>query len=133
METRLTRPLYRELSSLLAAIANCKKANNGEWLDKHTERALRLVSNHMPSGAGIDTGTKLDMDKSTPERLVFTFGYHHMNETGYYDGWTEHTLIVTPSLLSGIDLRITGRDRNQIKDYLHETYMMALTQDNLPE
>jgi len=127
--SRTPTPLYRELASLVAARANCRKSNNGEWLDKHTESLWYLANNYLPSGSGIDCGTKIDLDASTPNRLVFTFSFHHMNDVGMYDGWTEHALIVTPSLTSGIDLRITGKDRNQVKDYLYEVYHHALTQE----
>jgi len=48
-----------------------------------------------------------------------------MNENGYYDGWTSHTVTVTPGW-NGPELRITGRDRNQIKDYLYDTFHYAL-------
>lgn len=121
------RPLYAELASLLSAQENCRKANNAEWLDKHGASIKTLVD-WLPSGSGIDTGTRLD-DSSTPERLVFTFSYHHMNDGGYYDGWTDHVLTVRASLLHGIDITVSGRNRNEIKDYLHETYHYALTQD----
>ena len=86
------------------------------------ESRLKEIMASAPSGSGIDSGTTLDRDKSTPQRLVFTFGYHHMNDAGYYDGWTEHKAIVTPCILFGIRLRITGRDRNQVKDYLHDVF-----------
>lgn len=122
-------PLYRALASALEARENCEDYTDPrkrEWNRKHTARADALVRAHMPSGAGIDRGTLLDLDKSTPERLVFTFGYHHMHESGVYDGWTEHTAIVTPSLAHTIAIRITGRDRNQIKDYLYQTFDEAL-------
>jgi hypothetical protein len=82
----------------------------------------------LPSGSGIDCGTELDRAACKPGKLVFTFSYHHMNEAGMYDGWTEHTLIVTPSF-DGIDLRITGRDRNQVKEYLYDIYHNDLTQE----
>jgi hypothetical protein len=45
-----------------------------------------------------------------------------MNEGGYYDGWTEHQVIITPSLQHGFDVRVTGQDRNEIKDYLAELF-----------
>jgi hypothetical protein len=80
----------------------------------------------LPSGSGIDSGTKIDLDKSHAEKIIFYFGFHHMDENGFYDGWTEHTLVVTPSF-TGINLRIGGRDRNQIKEYLYDTYDYALT------
>ena len=82
----------------------------------------------LPSGSGWDCGTKLDYEKSNPDKLVFYGSYHHMNENGMYDGWTEHTIIVTPSLAFGFDVKITGRDRNDIKDYLGEMFQHALSE-----
>jgi hypothetical protein len=45
-----------------------------------------------------------------------------MDEHGHYDGWTEHKLIITLSLPNEFRLSITGRNRNQIKDYLYELF-----------
>jgi hypothetical protein len=47
---------------------------------------------------------------------------------GYYDGWTDHTVKVYPDW-SGVRLNITGRNRNDIKDYLYETWDYALSQE----
>ncbi len=121
--------LYAVLASLVQARANCAESHNEEWFVRHTERALKLVSEYMPSGSGIDNGTKLDIDISGPNKLVFLTSYHHMNDCGYYDGWTEHTVIVTPSLQHGFEVRITGRDRNDTKEYLHDVFCEALDTD----
>ncbi len=117
-----TTRLYSELASLVCARLNCIKSDNTEWLAKHEAKILELVKETAPSGSGIDCGTKIDLDASTGEKLVFNFSYHHMNESGIYDGWTEHKAIVVASLQFGFDLTITGRNRNQIKEYLHETF-----------
>lgn len=121
--------LYAVLANKLNARHNCDMATprNDEWFGRHEDAILALVKEHMPSGSGIDTGTKIDLDASTDEKLVFTFSYHHMNETGMYDGWTDHKAIVTPSLAFGYSLKITGRDRNQVKDYLHDVFNAALS------
>lgn len=126
--TMNTHKLYRAIASTMNAMENCRKNGNNEWLDRH-EDSLQCLMGFMPSGSGIDNGTTLDRDASTDDKLVFTFGYHHMNEGGMYDGWTEHALTVKPSLMFGIDLRITGRNRNDIKDYLHDTYRECLMAD----
>ncbi len=118
----------QQISSLLAAIANCKKHGNTEWLARHTERLARQLE-HMPNGNGFDSGTQLDTVRSTPERLVFTTAFHHMDENGCYDGWTDHTVTVRASLLCGLQLTIWGRDRNGIKDYIHEAFVQALCAD----
>ena len=126
---RTLRPLYQELASAVQARLNCIASSDSEWEGKHEERIEALVKNHLPSGSGIDSGTAIDLDKSTGEKLVLTLSYHHMDEMGGYDGWTEHTITVRPSLLFGIDLTISGRDRNRIKDYLYEVYQYALTRE----
>jgi hypothetical protein len=107
---------------------NCIASHNDEWREKHGERIADLLD-EMPSGSGIDCGTKIDLDASTAEKLVFDVAYHHMNDGGYYDGWTQHTVIVTPSLAFGFTLRITGRDRNGIKEYIAEMFSTVLNED----
>ncbi len=122
--------LYATLASLVTARANCEASGNDEWYSKHSERIVELVKELMPSGSGIDCGTKLDLTVSDAEKLVFITSYHHMDEAGGYDGWTEHTVIVTPSLQHGFNLRITGRDRNGIKEYLYDVFSECLNADN---
>jgi hypothetical protein len=124
--------LYRKIASCLNAMENCGTNELGRfwiWHDRHETEAVQLVYNHMPSGSGIDCGTHIDLDRSTGEKLVFTCGFHHINQDGMYDGWTEHTVTVRPSLQFGIDIEISGRNRNDIKEYLHEVFYDALIQE----
>ena len=124
-----SKPLFRHFASSLNALSNCIARNNGEWEIKHESNLIYLAKEFMPSGSGVDNGTKIDIDAclKNPKRLVFTCGFHHMNDCGFYYGWTEHQIIVTASLQFEFDLRITGRDRNQIKEHLHEIFSHALT------
>lgn len=123
--TRTKRPLYREIAALVQALKYCKEDANREWEEKHTERLIELTGDWLPHGSGFDSGSKLSIEDCKPGKLVFETGYHHMNDAGYYDGWTEHTVVITPSF-DGIDIRVTGRDRNSIKDYIHEMFHTAL-------
>lgn len=91
----------------------------------------KLVKNKFPSGAGFDAGTKLDLGRSTGEKLVFTTSFHHMDEHGGYDGWTEHTITVKPSMQFDFDLKVSGRDRNGIKDYIAEQFDYTLGEEYL--
>lgn len=119
--------LYRKLASLVGAMNNCRKTGNTEWLERHSETMQRLVKDHMPSGSGVDNGTTLLEEEQEPNKLIFHLNYHHMNDAGYYTGYTDHRVIVTPDLFSGIELEITGPNRNDIKDFLYDLYHGALT------
>lgn len=118
-------PLYLELASLIDAYHRCA-ANGNEFADKHEERIKSLVKEHMPSGSGVDSGTVLDFNKSHGEKLVFHASYHHMDDGGGYDGWTDHTITVTPAFVCGPNIKISGRNRNDIKSYLTDIYSHAL-------
>lgn len=125
-----TRKLYQVLASKTQAWLRCVNSDTiTEWEDRHHDDIEAMVQEYMPSGSGVDAGTKFDFDKSTGERLVFNTAYHHMNENGYYDGWTEHVVTVRPSLVNGIVLTISGRNRNDIKDYLSDIFDAALSSD----
>ena len=119
---------YQVIATAVQARINCKERSNTEWFDKWTE-TIETETENLPSGSGIGSGVKFDFDASTPEKLVFLFGYHHMDSNGYYNGWTDHQLIVTPSLQFGFHIRITGKDRNRTKDYLYETFQYALSEE----
>lgn len=123
----MNNPLFMKLAQLVVAIRNCDEAGNMVWHAKHRDRVCALVKEHMPSGSGFDAGTQFDIDAQKPERLVFSTAFHHMDENGSYHGWSDHTVVVTPSLSHGFVLRVTGNDRNSIKDYIHEVFHEALS------
>ncbi len=123
--------IFQTISQTLQARNNCL-TKNPEWFDRHHDRIMAIVRNG-PNGSGFDVGTQLDFTTSQPDRLVFTTEYHHLHENGYYTGWTSHTVVVTPSLSSGFNLKVTGKDRNQIKDYIGETFHQWLNQENETE
>lgn len=118
--------LYSQIAKLLQARVNCQASGNAEWLGRHTAEALELVKEFAPSGSGFDSGTMLDLTASNPEKLVFHTSFHHMNENGYTH-WTEHTVTVRPSLAFGILIRVSGRNYNDIKSYIHDAFAQFLT------
>lgn len=124
--------LAKLLAQTVQARANCVESGNAEWHGRHSHAIHALVRALMPSGSGIDAGTKIDLPASTPDKLVFTTAFHHMDQNGFYDGWTEHTVRVTPTF-GGIDIAISGRNRNDVKDLLHGAFYAALMQDVTPE
>ncbi len=122
-------PIFQSIAKKIQARQNCINSKNYSKWCKHENAILDLIKQTAPSGSGIDCGTKIELDLSNENKLVFNLSYHHMNENGMYDGWTEHQVIVTPSLTQQFQIRITGKDRNEIKDYLRETYAIWLSQE----
>jgi hypothetical protein len=117
-----TIPLYAAIASLLATIDRCRSNNNIEWRDRHQDTLDAMLKRHLPSGSGIDAGSHLLIEECKSNKLVFSADFHHMTEHGFYDGWSYHQVIVTPSLEFGAVIKITGRDRNNIKEYLAEVF-----------
>jgi hypothetical protein len=121
--------VLNELVNALVARTNCQKANppNTEWETKWDARIQQLIE-LLPSGSGFDTGTQLDEDRNFNPRakVVFNTAFHHMNDGGMYNEWTEHTITVKPCLLFGYSLTISGRDKNDIKDYINDMFHFTL-------
>ena len=124
----MNNKLYKHIAGTLQAYQRCIETNNITWKDKHEEKLNKLVD-QLPSGSGIDAGIELDFEKSNPNKLIFNFSFHFMDENGMYDGWIDYKLIVIPDLYNDFYLNITGRNRNQIKDYLYEIFDYALRQE----
>lgn len=92
------------------------------------EQKINHLMGDAPHGSGFDSGTSLG--ECLKHKITFHTSFHHMNEVGMYDGWTEHKVLVTPEF-DGFDIRVTGRDRNGIKDYISEQFHHWLsTNDN---
>lgn len=123
----MTMKTYQILSRALGAKRRCEAQPGNEWTERWQERIDQLLEG-FPSGSGYDKGTQLD-ESSEPERLVFNTSFHHMDDGGMYDGWTDHQVIITPSLEMGWHMRITGRDRNGIKEMIGEDFAYQLDKD----
>lgn len=120
--------LYQRIAQTLSAIRNCEASGNTVWLENHRETVRSLCAKHFPHGSGFDSGCKLEPE-STPNRLVISADFHHMDEHGFYDGWTTHKVIVSPDLCFDYVLRITGRDKRNIKDFISDTFYSVLSID----
>lgn len=120
--------VYQRIANALHASATCEASGNIDWRDKWRNRLDAIERDILPSGSGFDSGSQIDRD-STNKRIVIDTAFHHMNENGYYDGWTHHKVIITPCLSHGFELRITGRDRNAIKEYIADCFYHVLRQE----
>lgn len=122
----MTQRLAQAIATAVTAWNNCLDSGN-DWADVWSERLDNIERECLPSGSGFDSGTTIERDKCNGQRLVLTTGFHHMNEHGYYDGWTQHTVTIRPSFVTGLDITISGRNRNDIKSYIAEMMHGALT------
>jgi hypothetical protein len=125
----MTVKVYQQLAQLIDARLHCGSTNNVEWADKHRESIERIIKDYLPHGSGIDSSCHIDFEKSHGDKIVINTAFHHMDDNGYYAGWTEHRVTVVPSLAFGFRLSISGRNRNDIKSYLGDTFYYAFNQE----
>jgi hypothetical protein len=116
----MQHPNYLTLANKFRAYLNCVASGNEQWMDMH-ELEIERIMTDAPSGSGVDCGTKFSLELSDRNKLVLTFSFHHMNENGFYDGWTDHRCIIKPDF-GGFRMKITGRDKNSVKDYLYDLF-----------
>ena len=116
-----TRRFYSELAQAIQWYNDTADGKKDDWNQKAEEK-IRELEKQLPYGSGFDNGSKVNLIMSKPQRIVIDTAFHHMDENGYYDRWTEHQVIVTPCLKYGYSLRITGRNRNQVKDYIFDMF-----------
>lgn len=111
--------LYQKVSSLISAKYNHSFEQNKEW---EISKIKELVKEHFPHGSGFDGKTYFDLDLSHSGKLVLFTEFHHMNENGYYDGWSTLKIVVKPSLQFGFDFKLTGiaRKYNLDRDYFED-------------
>lgn len=116
--------LAEKIYSLVQAYNNCQKSGNKEWEDKHEAALKKIEKELLPRGAGFDSGTVIGLCHQEETVFLHTY-YHHMNDVGYYDGWSRYTIICKPSFL-GINVEVRGENRNDILDYIHDVFYECL-------
>lgn len=115
-----------KLYEAIAHNARLLKLDESHWKESAGIRAER-INTLLPRGSGFDMGTRLLTANDT--KIVFLTNFHHMDENGFYDGWTEHRVTVTPSLMGGVAIRVTGRDKRGIKAYILDVFNSFLNEE----
>lgn len=121
----LARLLASRVRTINWHVKNDRSGTASEPYRRNVEEIETLVKGFMPSGSGFDSGTRFWFDGSKTNRLIFVTSFHHMNEHGMYDGWTEHRVTALAEF-DGMEIVVGGRDRNGIKDHIAETFSHAL-------
>ena len=120
----MKQTIAQALNAAILAREACRKSGNDEWEERWNAR-IDAIMESAPSGSGFDMGTQLG-DGASPTRLVFATSFHHMKH-GMYDGWTEHLVKVTPTF-EGLDIKVSGRNRDGIKEFIIDTFGNWLNQ-----
>jgi len=126
----MKKELYKKIANALAARENCIDHGNHKWL-AIWEKRLEKYGRQLPSGSGIDRGTRIDIEKSSRNRIVLKSSFHCMDKFGYYTHWIDFRVVVTGSLLHGFDLNIRGPfgKEQTLKDYLYDVFNFALDEE----
>jgi len=119
---------YERLARVVGARLSCIENDNEVWAETH-EDTIDKIMKGFPSGSGFDSGTTIDLQNSTGEKLIFLTSYHFMDEMGGYDGWEDYKIIVTPSLCFSINVKVVGKNRDAIKDYIGDIFFESLWLD----
>jgi hypothetical protein len=118
--------LYTKIFRLCVAIENCQVSGHKEWELRHIAELNELIKEKMPNGSGFDNRTLLlGCDNRV---MFFETRFHHMDENGFYDGWTDHKITVKPGF-DGVEIKVGGVNRNDIKDHIAECFYHALNEE----
>lgn len=120
--------LYKEIANVTRWIPITDEFRI-EKMDKLDE-----LSNLLPSGSGIDSGCAIDEEMSTKNKIVIHSSFHHLDNNGFYCGWSNFDIIVTPDLFQDFNLKIVGRNAiypafSDTKEYLYSVFYDALNKN----
>ena len=96
------------------------------------EKELTLLKELLPNGNviglqrhNLSTVSCIISLKSTHKRIVIDTAYWHP----IIRQWTEHQVVITPSFEGEINIRITGKNEGDIKEYLWDIFREALMKE----
>lgn len=123
MKTTLISRIYR----VLQARENCKKdATKLDWFNNHDFTLYQIERNYLPHGSGINSGCTIEREFKK-DCVILHVPYHNMDENGYYCGWSDFKIVCKPEF-DGISLKIIGKDKYFVKDYLYDLFNNCLTE-----
>lgn len=115
------------LSRAIVSGRNAEASGNTVWAEKWQARIADIMDG-APWGSGFDNGTHLGSGhKQSDRRLTFATSFHHMSDGGFYDGWSDH-IITIDATFTGLGVKVSGRNRNDIKDYIAEVFSCWLSE-----
>lgn len=123
-----SKTILMRIVAAIEGMARGRTSGNDVLEDTWQEYLEVLAKNHLPKGGGIDNGTQVDLEDSTPTKLVFLLDYHHMNYLGVYTRWTTHKLQVRPAFnAKGFTVKVRGK--SELNEHLRAILEQALVQE----
>lgn len=127
----MTTTLCQDLAFLFRQYKDAFAHYQDEKVFETKETIKKIVKDHFPSGSGFDAGTSFSFKESSEKKLVFETSFHHMDEYGGYCGWSEHAVSVYPDLALSFCLKVSGPNKNNIKEYIEEVFHEALSAEKI--
>lgn len=124
--------VYQQIAGLIQARKTCIETENYTWKENHENTLDEISKNLLPSGSGFDSGSKINIEASTSEKIIIDSGFHVMDEDGFYAEWLNLVITVKPSLQFGFLMTIKGipaKYKFQITDYVNDSFYEALNQE----
>ena len=87
-----------------------------------------MLQKLLPIGNGIEKECVISL-KSTKKRIVIDTAYWHPNDNYETGLWTDHQVVITPSFEGEINIRVTGKNVDNIKEYINEVFRKALMKE----
>lgn len=125
--------LYEAIAQALYSLST---PNPPQYVRDTAEERIVLLQSLLPHGSGFDEGTEISLKAPSPDRsFTLTTSFHHLNPSGYYDGWSTHTITVHASLIGGFYLTVRSagipKHAQPFKDYLLEVFDTTLHKEVL--
>ena len=123
-----SKTLVGHIACAVNSMARCN-SNGNAYADKWESLLAHIEKDILPRGSGFDCGCRIERSPRNPAYVQIAFSFHHMDESGRYDGWTEHTATFKPDFETGFSLHLSGKDHNSAKEYFSDILSELLSRD----
>ena len=132
--------VYQKIAATIQTIENCINSGNHIWEEKHTDTLYKIEKEYFPHGSGFDGVVTLKIDDCKKDKILIYFEWHCMDDNGYYDGWLNFDLIISPSF-DGFNMHIVWYRHNMkdkykvnkyrplLEDFFYDTWYSTLDQE----
>ena len=103
-------------------IDNYKSSDHTDWAAFHEEKLAKLCRDHLPRGIGV---FGVSVAATTDTKAVFYCLYRHTDKHGYFVCNTAYRIVVRPTF-TGLAIRVLGRNKYNVKEYLADQFRDAL-------